>query len=90
MENVVKNVIKCIVMFQFHFILNVAVGGVYFTEGCKNVPFNSSEPRNKPWSRNDSVQMKPFWQARDQWLPTWNASTDDNAMKVDYIRVYSL
>ena len=68
---------------QFHFILNVAVGGVYFTEGCTNIPFN------KPWSRNDTIQMKPFWEVKDQWLPTWNATTEDNAMKIDYIRVYS-
>lgn len=32
--------------------------------------------------------MKPFWEARADWLPTWNAATEDNAMHIDYVRVY--
>ena len=33
--------------------------------------------------------IRSFWEARNQWLPTWNAATDDNAMQIDYIRVYA-
>ena len=36
------------------------------------------------------IDFRPFWEAKDQWLPTWNAATEDNAMQIDYIRVYSL
>jgi beta-glucanase (GH16 family) len=68
---------------NFHFVLNVAVGGNYFPDGCVNIPFN------KPWGMYEPVQMRPFWENRGQWLPTWNAGTEDNAMQVDYIRVYS-
>ena len=31
-----------------------------------------------------------FWEARGQWYPTWkNGTTDDNALQVDYIRLYA-
>ena len=68
---------------QFHFVLNVAVGGNFFSENCINQGYN------KPWAQTDSNQMKKFWNAKNSWLPTWNAGTDDNAMQVDYIRVYA-
>lgn len=37
--------------------------------------------------------MKPFWEKRDEWLPTWNQDSMDplsNSLRVDYIRVYEL
>ena len=38
---------------------------------------------------NDSL-FREFWEARDKWYPTWNnGTTDDNALQVDYIRVYA-
>ena len=39
---------------------------------------------------SDPVQMRPFWEERTNWLPTWNIETEDNAMRIDYIRVYAL
>ena len=68
---------------QFHLIINVAVGGNFFPDGCVNQPFN------KPWSSSSWPQMRPFWEKRSEWLPTWNAGTEQNAMAIDYIRVYS-
>lgn len=68
-------------IFQFHFILNVAIGGNYFPDGCVN---GNGE---KPWHGiNVPGAMKSFWEANESWYPTWNA--DDYAMKIDYIRVY--
>ena len=33
---------------------------------------------------------RKFWEARDDWYPTWkNGTTDDNALQVDYIRIYA-
>lgn len=64
--------------------MNVAVGGNFFPDGCVNVPFN------KPWASTDRDQMRKFWEKRRDWLPTWNAQTEDNTLQVDYIRVYSL
>jgi len=68
---------------RFHLIINVAVGGNFFPDGCVNQPFN------KPWSSSSWPQMRPFWEKRSEWLPTWNAGTEQNAMAIDYIRVYS-
>ena len=65
-------------------MLNVAVGGNLFHDDCVNVPFN------KPWTSRDADQMHKFWKKRGEWLPTWNISTEDNAMQVDYIRISSL
>jgi hypothetical protein len=72
------------IFFQFHFVLNVAVGGNFFPDGCQNAVYE------KPWTASDPTQMKTFWESRDKWLPTWNAATEDNSMQVDYIRVYQL
>ena len=67
-------------------MVNVAVGGSFFTDdpNCANSPYA------KPWKDSDDIQMKPFWESKNEWLPTWNADTEDNAMQVDYIRVYAL
>jgi hypothetical protein len=65
-------------------VLNVVVGGNFFPDGCQNADYE------KPWNAYDPTQMKTFWESRDKWLPTWNAETEDNAMQIDYIRVYEL
>jgi hypothetical protein len=77
-----------VVFLQFHFILDVAVGGNMFPDWCVNQPFG--QPLEKPWKMSDPVQMRPFWENREHWLPTWNIETEDNAMRIDYIRVYAL
>lgn len=66
---------------EFYLIMNVAVGGTnhYFSNDFKPPP---------PWS-NDSPggkAMKEFWDAREQWLPTWNR--DETAMKIDYVKIW--
>jgi len=70
--------------YPFHFILNVAVGGNFFPDGCVN------ERYQKPWSRQSKQQMLSFWQKRNEWYATWNAHSENNALQVDYIRVYDL
>lgn len=45
--------------------------------------------------KNDSIcfdmshPMRNFWEKKDKWLRTWNGDNDDNALQIDYIRVYS-
>ncbi|XP_069683866.1 beta-1,3-glucan-binding protein-like [Periplaneta americana] len=63
---------------EFNFILNVAVGGVFFPDDWGN----------RPWNWNDGHPMRDFWERRSEWLPTWHEEAA--AMKIDYIRVYSL
>jgi len=74
---------------QFRLILNVAVGGNYFPDRCSNNDSNGNLVA-KPWSSANSLQMKPFWENKNQWYPTWNRQVNDSHMLVNYIRVYSL
>jgi len=70
---------------NFYFIINVAVGGNFFPDGCTNAY------GNKPWDGyNVPGSMKRFWEARQNWLPTWDMGSDERALKVDYTRVWSL
>jgi hypothetical protein len=68
---------------QFFIIFNVAVGGVsgYFPDTFPN----------KPWSDKSSTAAADFWANRAQWLPSWgDVNSDENAMVIDWIRVYSV
>ena len=62
-------------------IFNVAVGGTneYFPDGqC-----------GKPWTNGQAHAVNTFWDARNNWFPTWNyPETHDSAMQIDYVRVY--
>ena len=50
---------------EFYLILNVAVGGTngWFEDGAGG----------KPWIDGSATAKKDFWNARDQWYPTWTA-----------------
>lgn len=70
---------------EFFIILNVAVGStIYFPDEWTN---GNGE---KPWRNNAQYPMTDFWNGREQWLQTWNMSTDNSHMLVDYVRVYAL
>jgi beta-glucanase (GH16 family) len=74
----------------FHFILNVAVGGTngFIPDGAVN--WDGAGHVQKPWNNGDGYinSMKKFYDARYNWLWTWNNEGENNAMQVDYIRVY--
>ena len=48
---------------NFYLILNVAVGGTngWFTDG----------ESSKPWVDGSQTAKLEFWQAKNQWYPTW-------------------
>lgn len=70
---------------QFHLVINLAVGGNYFNDDCVNADYP------KPWNLFDSTPMLDFWNAKDDWYPTWSRKNyDDSILKIDYIRVYSI
>jgi len=71
---------------EFYFILNLAVGGNYFPDGCSN-----GDNGEKPWVGGFVPgSMKSFWEARGDWMKTWNNLQDeDSALKIDYIKVWS-
>nr|XP_054764484.1 beta-1,3-glucan-binding protein-like isoform X1 [Lytechinus pictus] len=66
---------------EFYLILNVAVGGVnYFGDTATYDP-------PKPWTNDSPTASRDFWNAKDDWLPTWNG--EEAAMQVNYVRVYA-
>ncbi|KAH7055525.1 concanavalin A-like lectin/glucanase domain-containing protein [Macrophomina phaseolina] len=62
---------------EFYLILNVAVGGTngWFTDG----------KYSKPWVDNSATAKKDFWNARDQWYPTWEKN---GQMIVDSVKMW--
>ncbi|XP_055641211.1 beta-1,3-glucan-binding protein-like [Toxorhynchites rutilus septentrionalis] len=73
---------------EFHFIFNVAVGGVngYFPDSAKN-------PTAKPWLNSSPNAATNFWDGRSNWLPSWNLEKNDGkdaALQIDYIKVWAL
>jgi beta-glucanase (GH16 family) len=74
---------------KFYLILNVAVGGVwFFPDGCVNG--DGSAEVQKPWANGggQSGMAADFYNAKEHWEPTWTSEGDNNAMQIDYIRVY--
>ena len=71
---------------EFHLIMNNAVGGVnYFSDNFVN------RDHPKPWSNNSPRASADFWEARADWLPTWNLQNSTDAdLQVDYVRVWAL
>lgn len=64
---------------KFFLIMNVAVGGTasYFPDGVGG----------KPWSNASPHAVNEFWNARSQWLPTWQG--DETAMQIDWVHIYA-
>jgi beta-glucanase (GH16 family) len=62
---------------NFHFVLNVAVGGDYFPEGSTPI---------RPWG--SQTAFLDFFDNRGRWWPTWDS--EESAMAIDYIRVYAI
>jgi len=65
---------------EYYFVLNVAVGGTvgYFKDGVAGKPWNDKSPN----------AVNDFYNAKGSWFSTWNG--EDSALKVDYIKVWSL
>ncbi|CAD0025684.1 unnamed protein product [Aureobasidium pullulans] len=62
---------------DFYLILNVAVGGTngWFEDGASG----------KPWTDGSGLARKEFWDARDQWYPTWEKN---GQMIVKSVKMY--
>jgi hypothetical protein len=72
---------------EFYFLLNVAVGGTngYFPDTWTNRAYP------KPWTNPSGIAFKEFWDARNNWLPTWQTGVNEGegaALQIDYIRVW--
>ena len=70
---------------EFFLILNVAVGGNYFTDKMINYP------GEKPWKNDSPTAMADFWKGRQQWLHTWNYNKmEDTHYKIEYVKIWAL
>ncbi|ESZ96039.1 glycoside hydrolase family 16 protein [Sclerotinia borealis F-4128] len=65
---------------EFYLVLNVAVGGTngWFADGKSGKPWIDASVRAK----ND------FWEARDQWYPTWTANNNQGQMEVSKVEMW--
>ena len=61
----------------FFLIINIAVGG-------KNGWFEDNKS-GKPWVDKSTGAAKDFWNAKDQWLPTWK---DGSEMVVSRVQMW--
>lgn len=71
---------------EFHFLINLAVGGQFFPDNAENLP------GGKPWKNDSPNREKEFWDGRDQWLPSWRSREDgkSSTLQVDYIKVWAV
>lgn len=65
---------------EFYLILNVDVGGTngWFPDG----------KGGKPWVDSSDTAPRDFWNAKDQWYPTWPKNDYDRAMVVESVKMY--
>ncbi|BFZ19522.1 hypothetical protein BsWGS_22561 [Bradybaena similaris] len=63
---------------NFYLMFNVAVGGTsgFFPEG-------DYYGVRKPWANNSPRAAEDFWNAHNDWLPTWQG--DNAALLIDYV-----
>ena len=63
---------------EFYLIINLACGGTndYFPD----------DQGGKPWSTTDPHAVNAFYNAKDQWYPTWNG--EDSALQIDSVKVW--
>ena len=69
--------------------MNVAVGGTngFFSDSLRNSPYP------KPWNNKSPTAPREFWNAKNQWYPTWNPESnngEDAAMKINYVKVWKM
>lgn len=67
---------------EFYISLSLKVGGTsHYPDKAENKPYS------KPWNNTSDHAAREFWNAKTDWIKTWNG--DDADLQVDYIRVYA-
>lgn len=77
-----SDLVSCL-FWQFHFVINLAVGGYFFPD-VRNK--NGKRPWNNP---ADPTAMKEFWYNRNQWLSSW-MTKERTSLIIDDIKVYAI
>ena len=72
---------------EMFLILNLAVGGTsdYFPDDIGN----------KPWNNKGGAASQSFYDAKDEWLPSWtdnqsNTISDNAALQIESVKIYSI
>lgn len=66
-----------------HLTVGVGVGGINdFPDG-----YRSTSNIPKPWTNKEVKQMRKFFDAKNQWLTTWN---EHSQLKIDFVKIYAL
>ncbi|XP_078037235.1 beta-1,3-glucan-binding protein [Augochlora pura] len=69
---------------QYYISIGLAVGGVrVFPDGTESSRYK------KPWRNVGAKAMLQFWQAKNDWLPSWTKNGKMTTFEIDYIRVSS-
>ncbi|CAG9838774.1 unnamed protein product [Diabrotica balteata] len=68
-----------IFVFQMYLQIGVGIGGLNFPD---------RSDRHKPWRNRERLMVKKFYEAHNEWLPTWDEGK--SALKIDYIKVWAL
>ncbi|CAH1778112.1 unnamed protein product [Owenia fusiformis] len=71
---------------KFHIVMNVAVGSTNGFMPDASAATNGGAA--KPYNNSDPDAIVKFWNARDEWYPTWTAEGDNAAMQVKSLKVY--
>lgn len=74
---------------QFHFIVNLAVGGTnYF------FPDSGNQNGEKPWKNSSpATAAAQFWNGRKQWLSGWKLNENngkDASFLIDSVKVWAI
>ncbi|XP_055608297.1 beta-1,3-glucan-binding protein-like [Uranotaenia lowii] len=75
---------------EFYITMNLAIGG---TNGFFPDPPVLNNGKPKPWLNSSPTPVKDFWEAKDEWLPTWKLDENNSkeaSLQVDYVRVWAL
>ncbi|XP_060533796.1 beta-1,3-glucan-binding protein-like [Cylas formicarius] len=67
---------------EFFLIINLAVGG--------SLDERATNPGGKPWSNMSPTSATDFWNAKNQWGPTWNIQEGSSDLIVDYVKVFAI
>ncbi|XP_072397197.1 beta-1,3-glucan-binding protein-like [Diabrotica undecimpunctata] len=64
---------------EMYLQIGVGIGGLNFPD---------RSDRHKPWRNRERLMVKKFYEAHNEWLPTWDEGK--SALKIDYIKVWAL
>lgn len=70
---------------EYFLLIQLTVGGI------TDFPDDAENLGGKPWKNYSPISAPgDFWKGRKQWMPTWNFKNLDNALQIDYVRIWAI